>query len=105
METLGDAVDRLSSAGYRDAFRLEPAGLRALAARRLFSPEELAIDEIVRFEGESDPGDEAVLFALRSKDDGARGTFVATFGPYADPLAGELIKRLATQPHPERAAG
>ena len=30
METLGDAVDRLSSAGYRDAFRLEPAGLRAL---------------------------------------------------------------------------
>jgi len=32
METLSEAIDRLRSAGYRDSFRPETHGLRALAA-------------------------------------------------------------------------
>ena len=104
METLGDAVDRLSSAGYRDAFRLEPAGLRALAARRLFSPEELAIDEIVRFEGESDPGDEAIVLALRSGDGAVRGTLTLAYGPGVGPAETELVRRLPQPKRPARRA-
>ena len=103
METLGDAVDRLSSAGYRDAFRLEPAGLRALAARRLFAPEELSIDEIVRFEGPTDPGDEAILLALSSSDGDVLGTLTLGYGSASGPEA-ERVRRLQPRKTPARRA-
>lgn len=94
METLGDAIARLRSAGYRDSFRPEAGGLRALAASRLYAPEELVVDEIVRFEGPTDPGDEAILFALRSRDGAVRGTWAAGYGPSVDPADAELVRRL-----------
>ena len=101
METLGDAVDRLSAAGYRDAFRVESGGLRALAARRIFAPEELAVDEIVRFEGPTDPGDEAIVLALRSRDGLVRGTLTLAYGAASAPGEAEIVRRL---PRPERGA-
>ena len=94
MEDLAHAVERLTRAGYRDDFRAERGGLRAVKAGRTFEPESLVIDEIARFEGESDPGDEAVVFALRSGSSGTRGTYVATYGTYVDPLDAEMMRRL-----------
>jgi hypothetical protein len=94
METLREAITRLERGGYRAIFRARQGGFVDLSSGRLHAPESLEVDEIVRFEGESDPGDEAALFALRTRD-GSRGTYVTTFGPYADPLGAELVKRLA----------
>src|SRR5262245_64442488 len=94
METLSEAVDRLRAAGYHDSFRAEARGMRALAAGRLYAPEELAIDETVRFEGPTDPGDEAILFAIRSRDGAVRGTFVSGYGTAVDPANAELVHRL-----------
>src|SRR5262245_60291741 len=95
METLGAAIVRLERAGYADELRARPDGFLEPRTNRIHAPEALIVDEIVRFEGESDPADEAVLYALRASDGSARGTFVATFGPSADPVAAELIRRLA----------
>jgi len=94
METLVSAVQRLERAGYADALRARPDGFLAVRTGRILPPETLIVDEIVRFEGESDPADEAVLFALRSRDDSVRATFVAAYGPSADPVSGSLIRRL-----------
>ena len=94
METLSDAVRRFEEQGFDDAFRAEGPKLRALRAGRSFAPEELVIDEVARFEGTSDPQDEAVLFALRSEDRSVRGTLVAAYGPQGDPATGELVRRL-----------
>lgn len=94
METLSEAVERLTAAGYQDDFRAEPGGLRAVGTHCLHEPEALIIEEVVRFEGASDPGDEAVLFALRCKIHGIKGTYVVTFGPSVDPLDVEMVGRL-----------
>ena len=99
MEDLAHAVERLTKAGYRDDFRAERGGLRAVNAGRTYEPESLVVDEVVRFEGESDPGDEAVVFALSSEPSGARGTYVVTYGTYADPIDAEMMRRL---PHASR---
>jgi len=94
METLSEAVARLETAGFRDAFRPEAGRLWALAARRFFAPEDLVVEETVRFEGESDPGDEAILFALRSRAGDVRGTLAAGYGPSLDPAIVEIVRRL-----------
>lgn len=93
-ETLSQAVERLTGAGYQDDFRVEPGGLRAAGTHCLHDPESLVVEEVVRFEGASDPGDEAVLFALRCKIHGIKGRCVAVFGAAVDPLDAEMVGRL-----------
>jgi hypothetical protein len=95
MEDLAHAVERLTAAGYRDDFRAEPDGLRDVNTGRIHAPESLVVGEIVRFEGESDPDDEVVLFALESASHDTRGTYVVTYGTYVDPLDAEMMRRLS----------
>ena len=93
METLSEAITRLEAAGYREGFRATREGLKALASGRSYPPESLAVDEVLRFEGPTDPADESILFALRAPD-GVRGTWAIAFGPARDPLDAELAHRL-----------
>jgi hypothetical protein len=94
METLTQALERLEAAGYREDFRAEEGGLRAMGSGCLHQPESLRIEEVVRFEGASDPDDQAILFALRCEEHGTRGTYVVTYGPSVDPLDAEMVRRL-----------
>jgi hypothetical protein len=95
METLSEALKRLAAAGYADDFRAEPGGLRARHSGCLHQPESLHIEEVVRFEGESDPEDEAILFALRCDEHDSRGTYAVTYGPSVPPLDAEMTRRLS----------
>jgi hypothetical protein len=95
METVAEAIARLERRGYRASFRATDEGLVAVGRDRdrTLEPEAMIVDEVVRFEGESNPGDEAVVFALRSRD-GVRGTFVTTYGANTDAANAEVIHRL-----------
>ncbi len=62
-----------------------------------FDPETLTIDEIVRFEGESDPDEQAVLFALLSPQGRPLGTYSAVFGPSMPPEDGDVVRRLGAK--------
>jgi len=102
LETLTQATERLVEAGFAESFRAEQGGLRALDADRLYRPEDLVVEEIVRFEGESDPGDAAVLFALRAGD-GLRGTYSVACGTHMPPADAEVVPRLDVAPPQRRA--
>ena len=95
MEDLAHAVERLTAAGFRDDFRAERGGLRAVRTGRIHDPESLVVEEIVRFEGESDPADEVVVYALESGSHDTKGTYVVTYGTYVDPLDAEMVRRLS----------
>jgi len=95
METLSEAVDRLTADGYTQDFRAERDGLRAVGTDCVHPPEAFEIDAILRFEGESDPADESGLFALRCDAHGMRGTYVVAYGPGIDPRDAEMVRRLA----------
>ena len=95
METLSEAIARLEAAGFRDSFRPDAGRLWAEAAARFFAPGALVVEEVVRFEGESDPDDQAILFALRSPAGEVRGTFATGYGPLADPASAEIVRGLA----------
>jgi hypothetical protein len=94
VESLADTVNRLTAAGYTDDFRAEPNGLRAVPSGCLHAPESLRIDEVVRFEGITDPDDEAVVFALRCGEHGIKGTYALPYGSKMEPLDAEMVRRL-----------
>jgi hypothetical protein len=94
METLSATVDRLNAAGYTDDFRAEPEGLRAVGTGCIHPPEALIIDEIVRFEGATDPDDEAIVLALRCPVHGGRGTYIVAYGVTMPAIDAEMVQRL-----------
>src|SRR5262245_5235847 len=95
MSTLAETLAELEAAGFHDAFRAERGALRALEAGRSVAPESLVVEDVRRFEGESDPDEMAIVFALRSAAGDVRGTFTAEYGAkLSDPAAAEVMARL-----------
>ena len=94
METMADALRRFEGRGYTDEFRAEREGLRSVRSGRVYPPESLIVDDVARFEGASDPGEEATVFALRSEAEGIRGTYTVTFGPAMDAADAGMVPRL-----------
>ena len=93
-ETLSHAVDRLTAHGYTDDFRAEPDGMRAVVAGVFYRPELLVVEEVDRFDGISDPADEAIVLALHCIEDGIKGTYTVPFGPGVGALDAEMMHRL-----------
>ena len=93
-------VDRLTKAGYSDLFRGEAGGVRAVRADHLHAPEELVVESIDRFEGISDPADEAMVLAVRSSTDGCRGTYTVPYGKNMPAIDAEMVARIPDgRPH------
>ena len=91
---MAGVIDRLTKAGYSDTFRGESGGLRATGAGHIHKPEDLVVESIDRFEGVSDPEDEAIVLALRCPGDGCRGTYTVPYGMNMPSVDGELIRRI-----------
>lgn len=91
--SLAGVVEQFSLAGYDDDFRAEIGGLRASRARCLHQPEDLVVDQLRRFEGPSNPDDEATVFALTCPD-GVRGTYVVPYGAGMPEADAEMVRRL-----------
>ena len=62
--------------------------------------DEFNIDEIYRFEGNTDPGDEMVVYAISSESKNVKGVLVNAFGVYADTISDELMAKLH-KAHPQ----
>ena len=90
-ETVLDAVRLLESEGFGASFTLGPDGVRCGACGVDHAADTADVVRVYRFEGPSDPDEEAVVYALRCPVCGARGILVSAFGPGADP---EVTDRL-----------
>ena len=61
----------------------------------LLDPADFEITEMHRFEGNTDPSDEAVLYAIESKDGKLKGIITSAYGMYADSTSSEMLKKLS----------
>lgn len=93
METLAQATNRLTERGYRAQFLIRGGSVECPSCDCTVGPEQLTVDETVRFEGMSDPSDESVLFAITA-DCGHKGTLVATYGPEMSAEEAEIVSHL-----------
>jgi hypothetical protein len=94
METLVEAIVRLRIAGYTTDLFASPEGdLVCRACGSSHDPEAIEIRETVRFEGDSNPDDEAILVAVSSID-GCLGQFTAAFGPGTATADAMALRRL-----------
>ena len=95
--TLAETIDHLNRRGFTGHFGVTANGLRELGTGVTFRAEELRLCDCVRFEGASDPGDMAIVYAIESRT-GVRGTLVDACGVYSNPAISEFMARVAMGP-------
>ena len=93
-DTLTEAVEDLKRRGYTLNFNLAETCLECRESEILIHPKDFLIDEAYRFEGETDPGDENIVYAISSPANNMKGILVNAFGTYADSISGEMEKKL-----------
>ena len=82
-ESLVDALADLKTRGYDEDFDIERTCLYCDGLDLRISPGDCHVDEVHRFEENSNPGDNAVLYAISSTN-GVKGTLVDAYGTYAE---------------------
>ncbi|HEY6900499.1 MAG TPA: phosphoribosylpyrophosphate synthetase [Puia sp.] len=92
-DTVSDAVNGLKQRGYTIDFNLEADRICCNDTPLSLSPADFEITEYHRFEGPSDPADEAVVYAIESKK-GEKGLLVTGFGISAEGIGEEMIEKL-----------
>ena len=93
-DTLSEAVNDLVKRGYISNFNIKKDSLTSIENEINLHPDDFEIDEVHRFEGNTDPGDENVLYAISSVKYQMKGLLVNAFGMYSDSFSGELIEKL-----------
>ncbi len=88
--TVSDAIDKLQKKGYTIDFNLEENSLATHAEK--FNTE-FEIVDVYRYEGASDPGDQAVVYAIESRS-GLKGILVTGYGTSVDTKTTEILKKI-----------
>ena len=90
-DTVSEAITGLKERGYTLDFNLKINCLECEGQK--FNSSDFEITEFHRFEGSSDPGDEAIVYAIESHN-GLKGVLVNGFGVYSEPISDEMMKKL-----------
>ena len=90
-DTVSEATNDLKKRGYTVDFNLHENCLICHGDK--FNVSDFEITEVYRFEGNTDPSDEAVVYAIESKN-GKKGVLVNGYGISADVMEGEMAKKL-----------
>ena len=93
MKTLTSITNMLSEKGFEVQFKAHKHGLESLQTNEVFLPEDVKIVDFYRFEGESDPSDSVILYAIETSD-GEKGTLTDAYGAYNDAKVSEFIKEV-----------
>ena len=90
-DTVTEALDDLKLRNYTLDFNLKENCI--VCNEHKFDIDDFEIVEVYRFEGDTDPADEAVVYAIESKT-GLKGVLVTGYGMSAEGMSAEMAKKL-----------
>jgi hypothetical protein len=89
--TVTEAIKVLKLQGFTVDFNLEENCISCDLGK--FEKDDFEIVDVYRYEGNSDPADEAVVYAIESKT-GVKGILVAGYGIYSDAVSTGILEKL-----------
>lgn len=97
--TLVEELAALRADGYTADFSVtSEASLRCTSCGHSHPANRATIESIARFEGQSNPDDQSIVFGLRCEHCGLRGVLVTAYGPTASEQEAEVILALPMRP-------
>ena len=91
-DTVSQAINSLKKRGFSLDFNLSENCI--VCSEDKFNPEDFEITEVYRFEGNTDPADEAVVYAIESNR-GHKGVLVSGYGISAEGMSADMAKKLS----------
>lgn len=93
-ETVSGALNQLAMEGYTEDFSAGSHGVQCKHCAGNHTSEGAVVEKIYRFEGASNPDDQAIVLGLRCRVCAAKGVLVTGYGPSTDPDQVALILSL-----------
>jgi copper chaperone CopZ len=98
LETVTDAFTRLRADGYTsDFFATVESTLACRGCDRAVDPADVHVDQTIRFEGDTNPDDQDIVFAIECRC-GCKGVYSAAYGPATPPEDVAVIRQLVRAP-------
>lgn len=94
MTTLSEVTNLLRERGYTTDFNLKENCLECSGNFLQLFPDDFVVDKHYRFEGMSDPGDEAIVYAISSEKFNIKGVLVNGYGISSDKMTSQMIQAL-----------
>ncbi|MCW5898518.1 MAG: phosphoribosylpyrophosphate synthetase [Flavobacteriales bacterium] len=95
-DTLSQAVNDLQRRGYTDDLQLGGHCVVCGVKGRSLDPAEFHIDEFHRFEGDTNPEDQSIVYAISSELHDVKGLLISAYGMDASAMTQEMVRKLAT---------
>lgn len=92
--TLSQAINKLKlEEGYEHDFNLLDEKIELKAKKESFGTEDFDVDKVLRFEGMSNPDDNAILYAITTSK-GYKGVLVDGYGISSGQVSKEMMEKL-----------
>ncbi|MBD1365810.1 phosphoribosylpyrophosphate synthetase [Mucilaginibacter sp. ZT4R22] len=93
-ETLVDATNDLTKRGYDANLSLEGDTIDDKSKDIHMTADDFEIDEFYRFEGQSNPSDMSIVYAISSTKYNLKGILINAYGTYADDSSSAISAKL-----------
>ncbi|MCF2502167.1 phosphoribosylpyrophosphate synthetase [Dyadobacter sp. CY107] len=92
--TLTESLNELRNQGYSEDFNLRQNCLECRNGQFKIFTDDFKVDKFIRFEGDSNPSDAAVLYAISSDVHQIKGVLVNGYGIYSESITDEMLRKL-----------
>ena len=90
LDTLVECQNKLMADGYKENYTVKEGKLHSFTTGKSYRSEDVHIVNFYRFEGQNDPDDSSILYAIETTG-GSRGSLVDGYGPSSDPEISQFI--------------
>ena len=93
--SLINVENQLNKDGFTQDFNVVDGRLQTISSEsnKSYGADEVTIVDFYRFEGESDPDDMSILYAIEAND-GVKGTISSAYGVYGDTNINDFLKQV-----------
>lgn len=93
MKSMSHCMNKMTTQGYTANFNVADNLLQHVESGHSYEPDQVNVVDFYRFEGESDPQDNSILYVIETND-GRKGQLVDAYGAYSNPEVDDFIKQV-----------
>ena len=93
-ETLIDVLNNLKKVCYDEDFNLKQNCIECRNGEYRIFHNEFEVDEYFRFDNDSDPADQSILYAISSEKYNLKGVLINSYGIYSEEITDEMVDKL-----------
>lgn len=86
------AIEKLRQQGFTVDFNLSENCI--VCGSDSYQPDQFEILQVFRYDGNTDPGDETIVYGIESSD-GKKGVLLTAFGVYSDSMSAAMLQKVS----------